>query len=121
MDFSEDEKNEIMNKHNERIQKDGSKKYIVTIYNEYVPLLDSMSIEERNDTINDIISVHYDNTNEKKQKRKIFKIITSIVIAFLILIFIAPLSLWLINYSFTTTQNNYTEMQNNFKVLYKKK
>lgn len=119
MDFSEEEKNEILETHFEKIKKNGEKKYIITIREEYVNLIDSMSIEERNETINDIISVHNDNINEQKQKKRITKITIGIIVGFLLLLFLAPFTLWLINYSFTMTQNNYSEMQNNFEVLYK--
>ena len=87
----------------------------------YIDLIDNMSVDERNELINDIISVHYDNTNDKKQKKNIIKVTLITIICFFILLFLAPLTLWLINYSFTTTQNNYTEMQNNFEVLYQNK
>ena len=121
MNFSEEEKNEILDKHLEKVKKDGKKKYVVTIYQENIETIDSMSIQERNDVINDIISLHKDNVNEKKHKQNIIKFLIYGIVCFLILLFIAPFTLWLINYSFTTTQNNYNEMQNNFEVLYQKK
>ena len=123
MVFSENEDNnaEILEAHFNKIEQAGVKKYVVSINNAFVPLLDEMSIEERNEVINDIISLHNDNVNEKKQTKKAIKIFAQIVIFILILLFAAPGILWLINKSFTLTQNNYAEMQTNFEVLYKNK
>lgn len=123
MVFSENEDNnaEILEAHFNKIEQAGVKKYVVSIDNAFVPLLDEMSIEERNEVINDIISLHNDNVNEKKQTKKAIKIFAQIVIFILILLFAAPGILWLINQSFTLTQNNYAEMQTNFEVLYKNK
>ena len=123
MNFSENENDnyEIIDNHQQNIKDSGVKKYVVSINNEYVPLIDEMSIEERNEIINDIIAEHNDRTNEKKQLR--FYIKTSIVILIFIfaLLFAAPGVLWLINKSFTLTKNNYSEMQTNFEVLYENK
>lgn len=123
MVFSENEDNnaEILEAHFNKIEQAGVKKYVVSINNAFVPLLDEMSIEERNEVINDIISLHNDNVNEKKQTKKAVKIFAQIIIFILILLFAAPGILWLINQSFTLTQNNYAEMQTNFEVLYKNK
>ena len=118
---NEDENLELVENHLQQEAEAGFKKYVVAIDMKYVPLVDAMSIDERNELINDIISAHNDEVNEKKQNKKTLKIIVSLVIAFVLLLFTAPGVLWLINQSFTLTRNNYSEMQNNFEVLYKNK
>lgn len=123
MVFSEEEDNniELVQNHLEKEAEAGTKKYVVTIDAKYVALVDEMSIDERNELINDIISVHNDEQNEKKTNKKILKIASAMLIFLMVLLFAAPGILWLINQSFTLTKNNYSEMQNNFEVLYKNK
>lgn len=123
MVFSEEEDNniELVQNHLEKEAEAGAKKYVVTIDAKYVALVDEMSIDERNELINDIISVHNDEQNEKKTNKKILKIASAMLIFLMVLLFAAPGILWLINQSFTLTKNNYSEMQNNFEVLYKNK
>ena len=123
MVFSEEEDNniELVQNHLEKETEVGAKKYVVTIDAKYVALVDEMSIDERNELINDIISVHNDEQNEKKTNKKILKIASAMLIFLMVLLFAAPGILWLINQSFTLTKNNYSEMQNNFEVLYKNK
>ena len=123
MVFSEDEnQNEnLLEKHFEKINEVGVKKYVISIDNKYSHIVDKMSIDERNELINDIISLHCDNVNEKKQAKKFVQTLFKIFIFFLILLFAAPGLLWLINKSFTLTKNNYTEMQTNFEILYENK
>ena len=120
MNFSEDENEnyEIIDNHMQKIDDAGVKKYVVSIDNRYARLLDSMSIDERNDIINDIIAEYDDRISDKKQLKSYVKASIAIVILMLVLLFAAPGVLWLINKSFTMTKNNYNEMQTNFEVLY---
>lgn len=115
----ENEKYEILDNYRKQLLKDGYKKYVITIKKEFVPLIDSMSVEERNETINEIIAIHSDNVNEKQQIKQITKGVVIGVISLIALIFFIPCVIALINLSFNLTQNNYAEMQNNFEVLYK--
>ncbi|MCQ2957704.1 MAG: hypothetical protein MJ180_02255 [Candidatus Gastranaerophilales bacterium] len=117
----ENEKYEILDNYRKQLLKDGYKKYVVTINKEFVPLIDSMSVEERNETINEIISLHSDNVNEKQQMKQITKGVVIGVVSLIVLIFFIPAVLWLVNLSFNLTQNSYAEMENNFEVLYHKK
>ena len=120
MNFSEDENEnyEIIDNHMQKIDDAGVKRYVVSIDNRYARLLDSMSIEERNGIINDIIAEYNDRMSDKKQFKSYAKAGIAIVILMLVLLFAAPGVLWLINKSFTMTKNNYNEMQTNFEVLY---
>ena len=123
MDFSQEDNQEIdlVEEHLEKVEAEGVKKYVVSIENRFVPLIDEMSIDERNEVINDIIALHNDEVNSKKQTKKALKYTIATILLFITLLFAAPGLLWLINQSFTMTQNNYSEMQNNFEVLYKNK
>ncbi len=120
MNFSDDENEnyEIIDNHMQKIDDAGVKRYVVSIDNRYARLLDSMSIEERNGIINDIIAEYNDRMSDKKQFKSYAKAGIAIVILMLVLLFAAPGVLWLINKSFTMTKNNYNEMQTNFEVLY---
>ena len=121
MDFlsnNADDNEAMVEQHLEDIKVAGFKKYVVDIDNQYVDLIDSMSVEERNEVINEIISLHNDNLNEKKQAKTIFKLIGMIIVSLIVLLFAAPGVFWVINKSFTLTKNNYSEMQNHFEVLY---
>jgi len=117
----ENEKLEILDNHRKQLEQDGYKKYVVAIRKEFVHLVDSMSVDERNETINDIIAYHSDAVAEKKQISQLTKGILIGVASLIILIFFIPCLIGLINLSFSLTQNNYAEMQNNFEVLYHKK
>ena len=117
----EDENRELIESHLQREEESGFKKYVVSIDSKYVALIDEMSVDARNELINDIISLHQDEQNEKKQNKKILKICLFILIFLILLLFTAPGILWLVNQSFTLTKNNYSEMQNNFEVLYQNK
>ncbi len=123
MIFSENnnDNEEILENHLQQEKAAGVKKYVISVKSQYIDLIDSMSIEERNDVINDIISEHNDYVNEKKQIKIFAKTALNVVILIFILLFAAPGALWLVNKSFTLTKNNYSEMQNNFEVLYKNK
>ena len=122
MNFSEDENDnyEIIDNHLQSIKDSGVKKYVVSINNEYVHLIDDMSIDERNEIINDIIAEHNDHINERKQFKIYVKTGILILVFIFVLLFAAPGALWLVNKSFTMTKNNYNEMQTNFEVLYEK-
>ena len=113
MNFSEDENDnyEIIDNHLQKIQDSGVKKYVVSINNKYTSLIDEMSIDERNEIINDIIAEYNDHINEKKQFKIYVKTGILILIFILVLLFAAPGVLWLINKSFTMTKNNYNEMK----------
>ena len=121
MDFSERSDEDILDNHKQEIQADSAKKYVITINKEFVPLIDSMSVEKRNEIINEIISVHNEEINEKMQIKHSMKMATITAILIIVLLFAAPFIMWLINKSYTLTRNSYNEMQRNFEVLYDKK
>lgn len=121
MNFSEYDDEEIIDKHKQEIIAENAKKYVVTIRKEFVPLLDSMSVEKRNEIINEIISLHNEEINEKMQIKHSMKMATITAILIIVLLFAAPFIMWLVNKSYTMTRNNYHEMQRNFEVLYEKK
>jgi len=120
MDFSEDNENNMIDNLQQHIEEKGYKKYVVSINNEFVPLVDAMSIERRNELINEIISLHNDEINEKIQLKQNIKVTIFTVIIIIALIFAAPVILWLANKSYTLTRNSYNEMESNFEVLYHK-
>ncbi len=122
MEISNDLKSndDILDNHKEKLAEAGVKKYVISIYNEFVPLMDSMSVEERTEAINEIISVHNDAINEKKLIKRGAKVLVAALIGMIVLIFAAPCLLWLVNKSYTLTRNSYNEMQTNFEVLYRK-
>ena len=122
MQFSSHEENmSLLNTHIQKVSQTGVKKYVVNIDARFVPLIDSMSVEERNEAINDIIAEYNDRVTEKKIMKKTYKIVLFVILGLFLLLFTAPTILWAINKSFTMTKNNYSEMQNNFEVLYKNK
>lgn len=122
MQFSSDEENlTVLNTHLQKISQTGVKKYVVSIDARFIPLLDSMSVDERNDAINDIIAEYSERVTEKKLLKKTYKVIMFIILGLFLLLFTAPAVLWMVNKSFDMTKNNYSEMQNNFEVLYKNK
>ena len=122
MQFSSHEENmSLLNTHIQKVSQTGVKKYVVNIDARFVPLIDSMSVEERNEAINDIIAEYNDRVTEKKIMKKTYKIILFVILGLFLLLFTAPTILWAINKSFAMTKNNYSEMQTNFEVLYKNK
>ncbi len=95
------------------------KKYVIKIEAGNVNFIDSLTLDERNEVVNNMITETI-LTNQEQDKNKNFmdKIKHGVVI-FTIVAIGVPLLLNIINFSISSTQNSYKEMQDNFKVLYK--
>ena len=95
------------------------KKYIVNVAKENVPYIDRLSVEQRNNFINEAIQIklEVDNEQEKLDKKKnlakhmlLFILTFFIVMTFMILI---------IDKAIVATMENYKYSQENFEKLYK--
>lgn len=97
------------------------KKYIIHISQEFVPIIDSMTIDQRIAYINDAIQIKIDFQKEKdlKNKKKQFGI--NILIVILVFILTAPLALIIANKAIMLTFENYRYSQENFEKLYKQR
>lgn len=97
------------------------KKYIVYISREFVPIIDSMTLDERVAYINDAIQTKIDTDNTKEIKNKKKQLIAHIVLFAFIFILTLPFAFFLVNKAIMLTFENYKYSQENFEKLYKQR
>lgn len=97
------------------------KKYIFYISKDFVPYIDSLSVDKRSAYINDAIQTKIDLENEKKQKEKKIKIISHFVVMILTFCLMSPVVLYCTHKAIMATFDNYKYSQENFEKLYKQR
>ena len=107
----------------EELSEDNSvvKKYIVYVSKDYVPYIDSLSIDERMAYINDAIQMKIDFEDEEKQKNKKRKIKIHLALVVLTFCIMFPIALLGVNKAIMVTFENYKYSQENFEKLYKQR
>ena len=97
------------------------KKYIFYISKDFVPLIDSMTPDERTGYINDAIQkkvdIEYEYSLVDRKKRILTHVITMILTFFVV----TPIILFLVHKSIMMTFENYKYSQDNFERLYKQR
>lgn len=118
---STQEKKDIEQNNYTQEENSALKKYIMHISQEFVPIIDSMTIDQRIAYINDAIQIKIDFQKEKdlKNKKKQFGI--NVLIIILVFILTAPLALIIANKAIMLTFENYRYSQENFEKLYKQR
>ena len=126
-EFEEESEKEIETKEEisqwEELSEDNSvvKKYIMYISKDYVPIIDSLSIDERMAYINDAIQMKIDFEDEEKQKIKKQKIRTHLFLTILTFCIMSPIALLGVNKAIMATFENYKYSQENFEKLYRQR
>ncbi len=97
------------------------KKYIVQISSEFVPLIDSMTVDERIAYINDAIALKIDIQKEQEveEAKKQFAIHGFIFV--IVTILVLPFAILIVNKAIMMTFENYKYSQDNFEKLYKQR
>ncbi|MEI8389628.1 MAG: hypothetical protein WCG23_07045 [bacterium] len=95
-----------------------SKKFVFQLYDENIDFVESLSYQEKNDILNQLLNDYrLSNIYGKKLVKKASNIKKSVIIFFAVIIGI-PLILYLISLSLNLTKSSYTQMQNNFSKLF---
>ena len=97
------------------------KKYIVYISKDFVPYIDSLTVDERSAYINDAIQTKLDLEDIKKQKQKKIKLTIHLIITIITICFMTPIALLGVHKAIMMTFENYKYSQENFEKLYKQR
>ncbi len=97
------------------------KKYIFYVSKDFVPLIDSLTTDERSAYINDAIQRKIDAEYELSAEDKKKKILTHLIVMILTFFIVTPLVLFLVHKSIMVTFENYKYSQDNFEKLYKQR
>lgn len=97
------------------------KKYVVYISKDFVPTIDTLSVDERSAYINDAIQLKLDSLDRKKQQKKRLKFLFHLILIFVVVCVLTPFALLLINKAMLATFENYKYSQDNFEKLYRQK
>lgn len=97
------------------------KKYIFYVSKDFIPLIDSLTTDERTAYINDAIQRKIDAEYEKSASDKKKKILTHIVLMILTFFIFMPIALFIVHKSIMVTFSNYKYSQDNFEKLYKER
>lgn len=107
----------------EELNSDNSvvKKYIIYISKDFVPLVDSLTTDERSAYINDAIQKKIDFEDAKQEKNKKKRLIAHLIITIITFCVLAPVALYGVNKAIMLTFENYKYSQENFEKLYKQR
>ena len=94
------------------------KKFVVRILPEHIDYIDELSIEDRNELFNKLISEHISGESYQKSADRSVYLIKKLTGFLIFLLLSLPLIFILINLSIKSTQSSYKEMQSNFAQLY---
>ena len=97
------------------------KKYIVYISKDFVPYIDSLTVDERCAYINDAIQTKLDLEDIKQQERKKRKLFIHLVITIITVCLMTPIALLGVHKAIMITFENYKYSQDNFEKLYKQR
>lgn len=95
-----------------------SKKFVFNIYQENIPIIESMSYEQKNALINKALQEHLQLSSQNKKERELINFLTKTILMVLLVIGGIPLFIMTINFCFDTTVNSYTKMERNFERLF---
>ena len=116
----ETENESLLEAYQQNIDDTGYKKYVVQIHNSYTDLLDSLTQDERNDIINDILATYSDDMQEKQFWKTTFNISLKVLLVLFILIVVVPFFFTIFVKSLELTSSTNKQMQHNFEVIYQK-
>lgn len=94
-------------------------KYVIYIEPDNVDFIDSLTVKERKNLINNILREQDDIAITKHRFKLINTIIRHLIVAILTITISIPVIYWTINASLEATINNYRRSQSNFQNLYK--
>lgn len=117
----ETENDSLLESYQQNIDNAGYKKYVVQIHNSYVDLLDSLTQDERNDVINDILATYSDDMQEKQFWKNAMNISLKVLLVLFVLIVVVPFFFTIFVKSLELTSSTNKQMQHNFEVLYQQK
>ena len=105
----------------EELDEDDSvvKKYIFYVSKDFVPLIDSLTPDQRTAYINDAIQRKIDAEYEYSLVEKKKRILTHIIVMIFTFFLVTPLVLFIVHKSIMLTFENYKYSQDNFEKLYK--
>jgi len=94
------------------------KKFVFRIYDENIDLIETMSSDEKNDFINNLIDSYRDSDDKAAKKEKLINLCKKTAIGIILTVIGLPLFILLVNFSFDLTLNSYSKMQKNFEKLF---
>ncbi len=97
------------------------KKYIFQISREFVPIIDSMTLDERVAYINDCIQTKLDWEKQQTVKSKKIQLAIHILIFITVFALCTPFAIYGVNKAIMLTFENYKYSQENFEKLYKQR
>ncbi len=98
-----------------------SKKFVVSVQNEFVEFFEDLSVEKRSSLINDYLKKEIENKGKNRLRKKAVRIIKHILIILLTIVIGFPIIFFLVNTSIQSTLKSYNYMQVNFERLYQQK
>ena len=96
-------------------------KYVIYIDPQNVDFIDSLTVKERKNLINNILKEQNEVGMTRKKFRMVQAIIRHSIIAILTIAISIPIIYWTINASLEASINNYRRSQTNFEALYREK
>ncbi len=97
------------------------KKYIIYISKDFVPYIDSLTVDERSAYINDAIQTKLDLEDVKKQKQKKIRLFIHLIITIITICLMTPVALLGVHKAIMMTFENYKYSQESFEKLYKQR
>lgn len=94
-------------------------KYVIYIDPQNVDFIDSLTVKERKNLINNILRQQDDIAITKQRFKRINTVIRHAIVAILTITISIPIIYWTINASLEATINNYRQSQTMFQTLYK--
>ena len=98
-----------------------SKKFVISIKNDYLDYFEEMTPEKRSETINNFLKEQIATIDKRRRKKYIAKILRHLLIIVITVIIGFPLIFILVNHSLQSTLKSYKYMQVNFGKLYEQK
>ncbi len=98
-----------------------SKKFVISVNNEFVSYFEDISPEDRSKIVNNFLQKEIENKGKNRVKKRIVRIIKHVLIILLTIIIGFPLIFYIVNTSMESTLKSYKYMQVNFERLYQQK
>ena len=96
------------------------KKYIFYVSKDFIPIIDSLTTDERTAYINDAIQKKVDSEYETNIINRKKRILIHLLLTILTFLIVTPIALFIIHKSIMVTFENYKYSQESFEKLYKK-
>ncbi len=107
-------------KSSDEFKKQEVKKFVFQVYDENIDFVEPMTSEQKNNLINHLIYLHRIEEIKGKKRNNLVNIYKNIALTIVLIMIGIPLLLFLINFSFDLTVNNYSDMEKNFQKLFNK-